>query len=92
MVSELRRLEEPLGGLKVSKSITFLIETYRKFAPSRTRGFPCQLHLLLVDTIHAIDARSIEQYSAVKMSLDVQLLSGLLLVAKLWVRTQCECE
>ena len=34
------------------------------------------MHLLLVDAIHAIDSRSVEQYSAVKMSLDVKLLVG----------------
>ena len=74
MVSEFRGPEdalEPLGGPKVSKSITFQIETYRNFVPSRTSGFACQMHFFVVDTIHAIDSRSVEQYSAVKISLDV---------------------
>ena len=41
------------------------------FVPSRTSGFACQMHFFVVDTIHAIDSRCVEQYSAVKMSLDV---------------------
>ena len=41
------------------------------FVPSRTSGFACQMHFFVVDTIHAIDSRSVEQYGAVKMSLDV---------------------
>ena len=82
IVSEIRGLEdafEPLGGPKVAKLVTLLIETYRNFAPSQTSGFSCQMHFFVVDTIHAIDSRSVEQYSAVKMSLDVSYWSGLLL-------------
>ena len=62
---------EPPGGPKVSKTITFLIKTYMNFVPSRTSGFACQMHFFVVDTIHAIDSRRVEQYSAVKISLDV---------------------
>ena len=39
--------------------------------PSRTSGFACQMHFFVVDTIQAIDSRSVEQYGAVKISLDV---------------------
>ena len=74
MVSEFGGPEdafEPLGGPKVSKSITLKIETYRNFAPSRASGFAYQMHLFVIDTIHALDSRCVEQYSAVKVPLDV---------------------
>ena len=61
MVSELRRLEdavEPIVGPTVSKSITFLTETSRTCAPSRTSGFVGEMHLFVVDAIRAIDSRS----------------------------------
>ena len=82
MVSEFRGPEdafEPLGGSKVYKSITFLIESYRNFALVQISGFACQIHFFVVDIIHAIHSRSAEQYSDVKMSLDVSYWSGLLL-------------
>ena len=37
------------------------------------------LHFLVVDAMHAIDAQSVEQYSFVKVFLDVSYWSGLLL-------------
>ena len=37
------------------------------------------LHFLVVDAMHAIDAQSVEQYSLVKVFLDVSYWSGLLL-------------
>ena len=84
LISEVRGLEdafEPLGGPIVSKSITFYIETYtsRILKPSRISGSACQIHFVAVDAIHAIDAWNGEQYSAVKMSLDVSYWSGFLL-------------
>ena len=126
MVSELRRLEDasgPLGGSKISKSITFSIESLKEFgtfpdrpislrgpaARSRNRlecfqttrkpkslqivhflnrnlkefgtfsDWPFSLHFLVVDAMHAIDAQSVEQYSLVKVFLDVSYWSGLLL-------------
>ena len=48
-------------------------------APSRTTGIVCQMHVFAVDAIHAIDACNVEQCSAVRISLDVQLLVGFLL-------------
>lgn len=44
-------------------------------APSRTSRCACQMHFFVFDT----DARRVEQYIALEMSLDVQLLWGLLL-------------
>ena len=126
MVSELRKLEDalgPLGGPKISKSITFSIESLKEFgtfpdrpislrgpaARSRNRfecfrtirrpksfqidhflnrnlkefgafsDWPISLHFLVVDAMHAIDAQSVEQYSLVKVFLDVSYWSGLLL-------------
>ena len=59
LVSEFRGLEnasEPLGGPKVSESITFYTEIYRVLEPSRISGLACQIHFVAVDAIHAIDA------------------------------------
>ena len=41
--------------------------------------WPISLHFLVVDAMHAIDAQSVEQYSFVKVFLDVSYWSGLLL-------------
>ena len=41
--------------------------------------WPASLHLLVVDAMHAIDAQRVEQYSLVKVFLDVSYWSGLLL-------------
>ena len=41
--------------------------------------WPISLHFLVVDAMHAIDAQSVEQYSLVKVFLDVSYWSGLLL-------------
>ena len=126
MVSELRKLEDalgPLGAPKISKSITFSIESLMEFGtfpdrPISLRGpavrsrnrfecfrttrrlkslqidhflnknlkefgtfsdWPISLHFLVVDAMHAIDAQSVEQYSLVKVFLDVSYWSGLLL-------------
>ena len=45
-------------------------------ALSRTTGIVCQMHVFAVDAIHAIDACNVEQFRAVRISLDVQLLVG----------------
>ena len=41
--------------------------------------WPISLQFLVVDAMHAIDAQSVEQYSLVKVFLDVCYWSGLLL-------------
>ena len=82
MVSEVRGPEdafEPVGGPKVSKSISFLIENYMKFAPSQTSGFACHMHFCAVNIVQWIKSRSVEQYSVVRMSLHVTYWSGFLL-------------
>ena len=50
------------------------MESCRNLALVQISGFACQM--LAIDAMHAIDARSVEQYSAVKLFLDVQLLVG----------------
>ena len=67
----------PLGGPKVSKSITFSIESLKEFGTFPDRLI--SLHFLVADAMHAIDAQSVEQYSLVKVFLDVCYWSGLLL-------------
>ena len=46
---------------EVFRSIICYVKTLRKFASCRTNGFPCQLHFLLVDAIHAIVSRSVSK-------------------------------
>ena len=65
----------PRSGGQFPKS--FRMESSKEFGSFPDR--PISLHFLIVDAMHAIDAQSVEQYSLVKVFLDVSYWSGLLL-------------
>ena len=71
-MSKVRGLEdacEPFGSPKVSKSITFTIESLKEFGTFPER--PVALLFVVVDAMIAMDQQRVEQYSLVRVFLDL---------------------